>query len=108
MSSTLLRLGLWIVILTLGLYVLQQNYGEEHWMQMIPGEMLVQALGLSALLIVAGVITRVFDKGARAIAKNRCAVCRTAIPSGAIYCREHLRTILHEEDEKTHMTRLRR
>lgn len=108
MSSTLLRLGLWILILTLGLYVLQQSHPEEHWMQSIPGEMMIQAMGLSVLLIIAGIILRIFDKGARAVVKNRCAVCRTAIPSGAIYCREHLRTILHEEDDKTHMTRLRR
>ena len=107
MSSTLLRLGLWTLILALGFYVLQLNQPEEHWISMIPGEMIVQAFGLSAVLIVAGLIFRIVGKGAKVVQKNRCAVCRTAIPPGAIYCRAHLRSILHEEDDKTHMTRLR-
>lgn len=108
MANTLLRLGLWIIILVLALYVLESTYSEEHWTAFIPTAMLVQALVLAALLIVAGIILRVFGIGARVVSKNRCRVCRTPIPPGAIYCRAHLRTILHEEDEKTHASRIRR
>lgn len=108
MSNTLLRLGLWIIILVLALYVLESTHGEEHWTAMITTPMLVQALALAVLLIVAGVILRVLGVGARAVSKNRCRVCRTPIPPGAIYCRAHLRSILHEEDDKTHASRIRR
>ena len=108
MANTLLRLGLWILILVLALYVLESTYTEEHWTQFIPGAMLVQAMVLASLLIVAGIVLRVLGVGARVVTKNRCRVCRTPISPGAIYCREHLRTILHEEDDKTHASRIRR
>jgi predicted nucleic acid-binding Zn ribbon protein len=70
--------------------------------------MLVQALVLAALLIIAGVVLRVLGVGARVVAKNRCRVCRTPVPPGAMYCRAHLRDILYEEEDKTHSSRIRR
>lgn len=108
MSSTLLRLGLWTLILVLILYVLATTYSEEEWVQMIPTTMLVQALVLASVLIVAGIVFRILDKGASAVRKNRCQVCRAAIPPGAIYCRAHLRSILHEEEDRTHSAASRR
>jgi predicted nucleic acid-binding Zn ribbon protein len=108
MANTLLRLGLWILILVLALYVLESTYSEEHWTEMIPMPMLVQAMALSAMLIIAGIVLRVLGIGVRVVSKNRCRVCRTPVPPGAIYCRAHLRTILHEEDDKTHASRIRR
>lgn len=107
MSTTLLRAGLWTVILVLVLYVLATTYPNEPFAELIPTLMLQQALVLGGLLIVAGLVARVLGKGAKVVTKNRCRICRTPIPSGGIYCREHLRAILSEEDEKTHMTRTR-
>lgn len=108
MYSTLLRLGLWTLILVLATYVFRESVAQPHVAEMIPTGMLTQAIAVAVLLIIAGIVTRIFGKGAEAVRKNRCSVCRKPIPSAAIYCREHLRTILAEEDEKTHMTRLRR
>jgi predicted nucleic acid-binding Zn ribbon protein len=108
MSTTLLRLGLWTLILVLALYVLAETYRDEAWAEMIPMPMLQQTLAVAGIVIVLGIVARLFDKGARVVNKNRCRVCRTPIPAGAIYCREHLRNILSEEDEKTHATRVRR
>lgn len=108
MATTVLRLGLWILILVLSLYVLAESYPDQPLAELIPASMLQQALVLAAVLLVAGVIMRIVGKGAAAVTKNRCRVCRTPIPSGAIYCRAHLRTILHEEDDKTHATHVRR
>ena|ERR1043165_7218109 len=108
MSSTVLRLGLWILIVVLALYVLHESFEESPIAEMIPIPLMSKALALGAILIVAGIILRMFEKSARVVVKNRCAKCRTPIPHGAIYCREHLRNILHDEDEKTHMTRIRR
>lgn len=107
MANTLLRLGLWTLILVLVLYVLSSTYTEEPWAALIPAAMLVQAMVLAALLIVVGIILRILGVGARVVTKNRCRVCRTAIPPGAMYCRAHLRTILHEEEDKTHRSRIR-
>lgn len=108
MSTTLLRLGLWIMIVVLAIYVLAESFAGQEFVEHIPMAMLGQALILAAVLLVAGVIMRVVGQGAKAVIKNRCQVCRTVVPSGAIYCREHLRNILSDEDEKTHMTRVRR
>ncbi len=108
MSSTLLRIGLWILVLVLALYVIQQTFEDSPLSEYVPMSMLQHALIVGALLLVVGIVLRVFERGAKAVVKNRCAVCRTAIPAGAIYCREHLRAVLHDEDQRTHMTKLRR
>ncbi|MEA2465165.1 MAG: hypothetical protein QOJ98_2912 [Acidobacteriota bacterium] len=108
MSTTLLRLGLWTLILVLILYVLATTYTEEAWAELIPMTMLQQALVVAGAVLLLGIVARIFDKGAKVVAKNRCRTCRTPIAPGALFCREHLRSILHAEDDKTHMTRVRR
>ncbi|HEV7240598.1 MAG TPA: hypothetical protein VGQ36_15275 [Thermoanaerobaculia bacterium] len=107
MGTTLLRLGLWILILVLALYVLESTYSDAPWTELIPLAMLVQAMALAGILIAAGIVLRILGVGAKVVTKNRCRVCRTAIPPGAMYCRAHLRTILHEEEDKTHSSRIR-
>ena len=108
MSSTLLRLGLWIIIIVLALYVIHETYENSPVAEMVSMDLMQKALVVGAAAIVAGIVLRLFEKGTRAVVKNRCTVCRTPIPSGAIYCRAHLRNILHEEDDRTHMSRSRR
>jgi hypothetical protein len=108
MYTTLLRLGLWTLILVLATYVFRESMAEPKIAELIPGHMLAQALVVGVILLVAGFITRLLGGKRTTTTKNRCTVCRTPIPPGAIYCRAHLRAILHEEDEKTHMTKVRR
>jgi hypothetical protein len=109
MSATLLRFGLWILVLILALYVIRENYSEQPIADMIPVTMLSQGLILSVALVLAGVITRMFEKTTKAVIKNRCRTCQTVIPHGAIYCRAHLRGVLEREDRRTHSgnTRIR-
>lgn len=108
MANTILRLGLWTLVLILVLYVLATAYADEPWAEMIPVGMLAQGLVVAGALILTGVVLRILGKGAAAVAKHRCRVCRTAVPPGAIYCRAHLRNILYEEDDRTHSTTVRR
>ena len=109
MSTTILRLGLWTLIIVLALYVLASTYHDQPWAELIPMPMLQQALVVAGALIILGIILRILGKGAGAVKKkNRCQVCRTPIPPGAIYCRAHLRTILSEEDERSHATKVHR
>ena len=108
MHSTLLRLGLYTLILVLGLYVVHDSFENEPVADLIPMKMLQQALIVSGVLIVAGIVASVLAKGKKAVAKNRCRVCRTPIAEGSLFCRAHLRSMLSDEDEKTHMTRVRR
>ena len=107
MANTILRLGLWTLILVLALYVLASAYAQEPWAELIPLPMLQQTLFVSGALIVLGIVLRILGKGTNAMTKNRCRVCRTPVPPGAIYCRAHLRAVLHEEDDRTHSTRVR-
>jgi predicted nucleic acid-binding Zn ribbon protein len=106
MSSTLLRLGLWILVIILALYVVHESFEDSPVAELVPLEMLQKALIVGGILLIAGLVFRFLEKGSRKVVKNRCAVCRTPIPHGALYCREHLRRILHDEDDRTHVTRI--
>jgi hypothetical protein len=108
MATTLLRLGLWTVILVLVLFVLATTYPDAPWAELIPMAMLQQALTVGVAVVGVGIVMRILGKGAKVVAtKNRCHICRRPIASGALYCREHLRSIIAQEDEKTHVTRIR-
>ena len=108
MSSTLLRVGLWIVLIVIVLYVLQQSFEESPIAEYIATPMLQKALGLGGLAIIAGIVFRVLERGAKVVTKNRCKICRTPVPPGAIYCRAHLRSVLHQEEDREHTFTRRR
>lgn len=107
MSSTLLRLGLWLLVLVLSLFVVRETFPHAPFAELITDQLIQQALILSVVLVIAGVIFKVLEKGKKVVIKNRCSVCGKAVPAGAIYCREHLRTVLDLEDRRTHNTRIR-
>lgn len=107
MSSTLLRLGLWILVIILALYVVHESFEDSPVAELVPLEMLQKALVVGGVLLIAGLVFRLLEKGSKKVVKNRCVICRTPIPHGSLYCREHLRRILHDEDERTHVTRIR-
>jgi len=108
MSSTLLRLGLWVTLLAIVAYVIHETFSEQDLAAFVPVPVMVKALALGVILVAAGLVMRVLESGAKAVVKNRCVVCRTPIPSGAMYCRAHLRDVLHREEDRTHMTKTRR
>ena len=108
MSSTLLRLGLWVTLLAIVAYVLHETFSDQEIVQLLGVAMIQKALILGGILVAVGLISRIFEKGTKAVIKNRCAVCKTPIPRGAIYCRAHLRAVLHHEEDLTHTTRTRR
>ena len=108
MSSTVLRLGLWIILLVVAMYVLQQTFEDAPFVDFFAPAMLEKALVLGGLLVAGGIVLRFLESGAKAVTKNRCVVCKTPIEHGAIYCRKHLRRVLSRDDEITHMTRVRK
>lgn len=108
MSVTLLRAGLWVVLIVIVLYVMQQTFEEGPLADYLTAPLLQKVLGLGLITAAAGIVVRVLEKGAKVVTKNRCTVCRKPVPSGAIYCRAHLRNVLHREEDRTHITRTRR
>lgn len=110
MSATLLRFGLWTTLITVVLYVLHETYEGMPAADFFATPMLQKALVLGIFLIIAGIVVRLFEKTTKSVSKNRCVVCRAPISTGAIYCREHLRSVLAREDERerTQIRRARR
>ncbi len=107
MSATLLRLGLWILVLVLASYVIHESLSDQPIGQMITINMLQNVLLLSVALILGGLIMRMVEKGSGALSKNRCRVCQIVVPPGALYCRPHLRGMLEREDRRTHSSKIR-
>lgn len=97
-----------MILIVVSLYVLHETFEENPISDYFAMPMLQKALVVGVGLVAAGIVVRMLEKGKNVVARNRCVVCKTTIPHGAIYCRAHLRRVLHEEDEKTHMTRIRR
>lgn len=109
MSTTILRLGVWILIIALALFAIDTSFTNSPLAGMISTDLLTYVLIFAGALIVIGVIVRIFGKpaGKAALGKNKCRVCGTAVPQGAIYCRPHLRGVLEREDRRTHNTQIR-
>lgn len=107
MSSTLLRLGLWIMIIVLVAYVLHDTLATSPVGEFVDSDLMQKGLLLGGALVGTGAVVRLFERAAK-LKKQRCVVCRTQIAHGAIYCRAHLRNVLHHEDDKLHMTQERR
>lgn len=108
MSSTLLRFGLWIVLIALAFYVIHETFPEAPQSEYISAGMLQKVGAVGVGMVLLGFVLGLFQKAAAKAFKQRCTVCRRPIPHGEIYCREHLRKILEEEDERIHGMRLPR
>jgi hypothetical protein len=109
MSITILRLGLWILILSLALYVVDTSFTNSPLAELVNVGLVQNVLMLGAGLFVLGIVMRIFDKTAGKVLQksSHCRICNTVIPNGQIYCRVHLRGMLEREDRKTHSTRIR-
>lgn len=108
MSSILLRLGLWVILIVFGLYVLGETNENNPLSDLIDQKTLVEIGGLGLLIIGGGFVLGLFEKAASKLTRSVCQVCRKAIPKGEIYCRQHLRNILDEEFDKTRRERIPR
>ena len=109
MAITILRLGLWILILSLALYVLDTSITNSPFAELVNVGLVQNVMFLGGGLFVAGLVMRLFGKTAGKVLQKatHCRVCSTVIPDGQIYCRVHLRGMLEREDRKTHNTRIR-
>src|SRR5258707_12331233 len=98
MSSTLLRSGLWIIILVMVAWVLHESYEGLPASEFFAPAMLQKGLLVGVLILISGLLVRMFEKGAKVVSKNRGKVCGTPIVRVAFYSRAHLRSVLHKDD----------
>ncbi|MHB0971158.1 MAG: hypothetical protein ACYC7A_01440 [Thermoanaerobaculia bacterium] len=104
MSTTFLWIGLWLVAIVMGLFIAKDVASDAPFLQWVTTALLVQGGALGIVLTGAGIVLRLFERVAPK-SKRRCVVCRKPVFGQEMYCREHLRGILEEEDERTHRTR---
>ncbi|HVT05489.1 MAG TPA: hypothetical protein VHL58_19185 [Thermoanaerobaculia bacterium] len=108
MSVTLLRAGLWIVLISFALYVVHETYPDTAIGAFTSGDMLMKAGVVGVLAGVSGFILGFFKKrDPKPAARGRCSVCGRPVKKGDIYCREHLRRIIEDEHDRTHGPGLR-
>jgi uncharacterized membrane protein YqgA involved in biofilm formation len=87
MSTTVLRLGFYIVILALILFVYATSLPTAPFAHLIEDDLVRKILIVGGLMIAAGIPVKIFEKSAgKAISKsrNKCQVCGIAVPAGAI------------------------
>jgi predicted nucleic acid-binding Zn ribbon protein len=107
MADTLLRLGLWIIILVLVVFIGRESL-EIGILQDAVEHSLLLLVGKIGLAIVAlGGVLKVFGSVAPK-KKSRCRICKRPIPPGDIYCRQHLREVLEDEDIRHRTLNVRR
>jgi predicted nucleic acid-binding Zn ribbon protein len=104
MSTTLLWIGLWLIAIVMGLFIANDLLPDAPFLQWVTTALLVQGGALGIVLTGAGIVLRLFERVAPK-SKRRCVVCRKPVFGQEMYCRDHLRGILEEEDERTHRTR---
>lgn len=92
------------MIVTIIAFIFDSHFDETPLGQLITPALLQDMLMFSGALIVIGIVLAIVDKTTHRVAagKNRCRVCGTSVPHGAIYCRQHLRSVLEAEDRRTH------
>jgi predicted nucleic acid-binding Zn ribbon protein len=91
----------------MAVFVLRGAFEHLPFAELITDALVQQALILSIVIIIAGIVAKAVEKGHKVVSKNRCKVCGKPVTPGMIYCREHLRGVLDLEDRRTHNTRIR-
>ena len=104
MSTTLLWAGLWLLAIVMALFIARDVFSDAPFASLITNPILYQAGALALLITGAGLVARIFERVVPK-SKRHCVVCKKPVFGKEMYCRDHLRVILEEEDERTHRTR---
>lgn len=99
MSRTLFHTGLWIVVAVLAAFVLRLSFPESLG-DVLHDRLLTQAGVLGLLLLAVSIPLRLAEKAAGPTSKKKCKICGRPVIAGKFYCREHLRELMAEEEER--------
>ncbi|HUO83838.1 MAG TPA: hypothetical protein VM534_01880 [Thermoanaerobaculia bacterium] len=108
MADTLLRFGLWIVIAVIAIFIFREASPDSQFGQLIEHDMLINIGKFGLLLIGTGILAMVFRKAGGKPRKGRCLTCGKKIGKGSLYCPQHVRRIVEEEDWKNRTLNTRR
>lgn len=108
MSATLLRAGLWLILIVLAGFVIRETNPGTVWEQYLPPGILQTAGAVGIVMVLTGIVMSFMGKAASKIPLSRCQVCHRSVMKGEIYCREHLRQIREEDVDRSHGTLPRR
>lgn len=99
MADTLLRFGLWIIVAVLALYLATEAFPESLFSEFIHPPMLQMAGKFGLILVALGVAALAIKKApGRGPKKGRCLTCGVKIGKSSLYCPQHVRRIIEEED----------
>jgi hypothetical protein len=107
MSQTLLRFGLWIVLIVLALYVVRESFNGSSGAEYVSDEILQHAGSFGILLIGVGAVAHLFEKAASKARFRHCSLCRQPVQKGELYCRTHLRQLVEREHDLNRRYRAR-
>lgn len=93
MALTLFRLGIYILLAVLALWVLRDAALSDF--AHILNDQLLNRGGLAGVgVLVFGLLVMLYEKATAGRKRTRCKVCRKPVIAGEFYCREHLREIV--------------
>ncbi|HEU5162924.1 MAG TPA: DNA internalization-related competence protein ComEC/Rec2 [Thermoanaerobaculia bacterium] len=101
MSSFFIRLGLYAILVMLAVFVAGQAF-ELPYAEYLTSAHLGQVGVAGLAVIAAGIVLRIFEKVRRKTkkGKGRCIICKRPVLVGDKYCREHLRQVIGEEQDR--------
>lgn len=97
MSMTLIRLGVWSLVVILAAYVLTETVPDSAIARVITGQLLFLLTQIALGVVALGLLIALGEKLWN-LRRRKCKTCGRPIPSTQIYCRLHLNEVLEEED----------
>jgi hypothetical protein len=101
MSSTIIRLGLYGILLVFAIFVAGQAF-DLPYAAYLTSVHLGQALLAGLAVIAVGIVLQIGEKVRRKTkkGKGRCVICKRPVLVGDKYCREHLRQVIGDEQDR--------
>ena len=99
MSRLLIRFSLWAVLAAVLLAFARERL-DPGALKTNSGPLLYTLFVAAVLVLAFGLLMLLIEKVFSGPGHTRCAVCRKRIIKGEMYCREHLRQVIVEEEER--------
>ena len=100
MSRLLLRIGLWTTLVGFALYIAQDAFPSSPFARILPEDVIGWLLVAGLAVVAGGVVIWALElASAKLFRRSFCIICHTKIRYGDLYCRQHLRSTVHEGEE---------